>query len=55
VLSRCEQAESAINEFKHLLRRFIAVDLSGLYPQAADQEHPFQGILNWLICNLFSA
>jgi hypothetical protein len=28
-LSRCEQAESAINEFKQLLRRFIAVDLSG--------------------------
>ena len=31
-LSRCEQADSAINEFKHLLRRFIAVDLSGFYP-----------------------
>ena len=26
------QAQSAIDEFKHLLRRFIAVDLSGFYP-----------------------
>ena len=31
-LSRCEQADSAIDEFKHLLRRLIAVDLSGFYP-----------------------
>jgi hypothetical protein len=53
-LSRFEQADSAIDEFKQLLRRFIAVDLSGFYPYAADQEHPFQGSLNWLICNLFS-
>ena len=32
VLSRCEQAKSAINEFKHLLRCFIALDLSGFNP-----------------------
>jgi hypothetical protein len=31
-LSRCEQAESTINEFKQLLRRFIAVCLNGFYP-----------------------
>jgi hypothetical protein len=29
VLSRCEQADSAIDEFKQLLRRFNTVDLSG--------------------------
>ena len=44
----CHDASKPI---KQLLRRFIAVDLSGFYPQAADQEHPFQGSLNRLICS----
>ena len=32
MLSRCEQADYAIDELKQLLHRFIAVDLSGFYP-----------------------